>query len=28
MRVNDGSWHYAALTYGDDTAELAYLTEK
>jgi hypothetical protein len=20
MRVNDGSWHYAALTYGDDTA--------
>jgi hypothetical protein len=26
--VSDGSWHYAALTYGDDTAELAYLTEK
>ena len=20
MRANDGSWHYAALTYGDDTA--------
>ena len=20
MRVSDGSWHYAALTYGDDTA--------
>jgi hypothetical protein len=20
MRVSDGSWHYAALTYSDDTA--------